>query len=542
MQDIQAPLPVQQGHSNWMDGVSYYPGNPLVVLRMAAASCFFKEPRYYPEVELEEAVRTVQADQSLEEQVPKELREFLVVPPALYANSAGQGLEHAIDRALDFDCEATLKIACALRNEDHIRVTPQVILVRAAYHRKVSGTGLVSKYAPSILQRADEPATQLAYLRHAFAGKPIPNALRKAWASFFRKQSEYSLAKYQLKDRAVKTCDVVNLARPAATPALDKLMRGQLKVSERTWESVISEEGSNAKSWEKVRDSFLLDPRGHMALLRNLRNLQKFNLVNDKVLFALKAGVKDGKQLPFRYYSAYRAMKSAKEFSATPVLLDTLEECLMLSLGNAPTFGGRVMSLCDNSGSAQDTLTSEMGTMKVSTIANLTGVLTGMLSEEGHLGVFGDTLKTFGVGKNASVFDQLDKAEELAQDIGQSTEHGIWLFLDKALRNKEYWDHVFIYSDMQAGHGGLYGTDASEYADFTWGQSHYIDVHKLVREYHAKVNPNAMFYMVQVAGYTDTLLPEHYERAVILGGWGPGLLHFAHAMGQLWERMEPAKG
>ena len=34
-------------HINWMGGTSYAITNPLVRLRMAAASCFFGEPMYY---------------------------------------------------------------------------------------------------------------------------------------------------------------------------------------------------------------------------------------------------------------------------------------------------------------------------------------------------------------------------------------------------------------------------------------------------------------------------------------------------------------
>ena len=45
------------------------------------------------------------------------------------------------------------------------------------------------------------------------------------------------------------------------------------------------------------------------------------------------------------------------------------------------------MALTDNSGSARGTATSSMGRMQVATIGNLTGVLTGMQSLEGYVGV-----------------------------------------------------------------------------------------------------------------------------------------------------------
>ena len=40
-------------------------------------------------------------------------------------------------------------------------------------------------------------------------------------------------------------------------------------------------------------------------------------------------------------------------------------------------------------------------------------------------------------------------------------------------------------------------------------------------------------FLVQVAGYQDTLVPEHYRRTYILGGWGPGILGYAAEMAKL---------
>ena len=83
---------------------------------------------------------------------------------------------------------------------------------------------------------------------------------------------------------------------------------------------------------------------------------------------------------------------------------------------------------------------------------------------------------------------------------------------------------------MQAGHGGLYGTNPSEYSKYKWSNSHYIDVAKLIKDYRKTVNPNVNVFLVQVAGYKDTLVPEFYEKTYILGGWGDGLLRFAKEM------------
>lgn len=528
--------PVAGAHLNFMGGESYDIKNPIARLRLAAASCFFGEPMYYHRDDDDK--RSVKAATlmpgRLDAASVKHLREVLdAVDPKEWRGLTPAGLmEKSIDEALDHDPEATLALAAELRQEAHIRTTPQVILVRAAHHPKVRGpkTGavapsLVHKYAPQIISRADEPAVGLAY-HQATYGKdaPIPNSLKKAWARALQGASAYSLAKYRMDNREAKLVDVMNLVHPKGE-AVSKLAKGELKNTGETWEAIVSGKGSNRAAWEEA-----LPKMGHMALLRNLRNLLKAGVPAEKYKDALVDGAEDGKQLPFRYYSAYRAIEN----DAPPSLLDAVEECLTKSLGNLPRFPGKTMALVDNSGSARGTTTSSMGSMQVATIGNLTGIVTGMVSDEGYVGVFGDDLKVQPIRKKDSVFTTLKKVEEFGERVGGGTENGIWMFWKKAIKDKEHWDNVFVYSDMQAGHGGLYGVNPSEYSEFAWGGSgNHIDVAKLVAKYRREVNPNVMVYLVQIAGYQDTIIPEFYNKTYILGGWGEGVLKFAAQMSGL---------
>jgi hypothetical protein len=518
--------PPATGHLNYMAGISYDVSSPITRLRLAASTCFFGEPMYYQPTDEKNArpARTVHPA-NLSETQREYLRKTLdaVDPQAWRGLSPAALLENTIDEALAFDAEATLAEAVRLRNEEFIRVTPQVILVRAANHAAVKGTGIVRRYARSIIRRADEPAVGLAYQMFRF-GKPIPNALKKAWRDALEHFDDYALAKYRLEDRSAKTVDVVNLVHPKSA-AVDKLAKGEAKTTGRTWEAIISKRGSNRTAWRKA-----MNVMGHMAMLRNIRNMLDAGIKGDEIVKRLIHHADAGKQLPFRYYSAYKAVQE----KAPPVVLDAIETCLTKSLGEQPRLSGRVMVLADNSGSAQGTTTSSMGTMQVSTIGNLTGILAGMRADEGYLGVFGDSLETMPVRKNASIFDQLKHAEFLAKNIGLGTENGIWVFLDRAIRNREHWDSIFVLSDMQAGHGGLYGTTPKSYREFAWGNDgKNIDVAKLVTAYRKRVNPKVKVFLVQIAGYKDTLVPEFYDRTYILGGWGEGLLRFAHAMSQL---------
>ncbi|MCB9759918.1 MAG: TROVE domain-containing protein [Alphaproteobacteria bacterium] len=521
--------PQAEPHLNWMGGPSFTLNDPLAQLRMAASSCFFGEPMYYHvDAKDNRPVRHVHRAQLTGPQRAHLRSTLTALDPADWRGLSPAALmERAIDKALDADPEATLAEAVRLRSEEHVRTTPQVILVRAARHPSVRGTGLIRRFAGGVIQRADEPAVGLAYHLATF-GRPVPNALKRAWRDALERFDDYQLAKYRLTARQVKTVDVVNLVHPRGG-TVDRLVRGELTLDGRTWESLVSAQGSSRAAWTEA-----LPRMGHMALLRNLRNLLKAGVPTDAYLDQLEGGVAKGRQLPFRYYSAWSAVHTARSLGDAGErqrVLATLERCLAASVGNLPWFGGRVMSLCDNSGSAQGTATSAMGTMKISTIANLTAILAAQRAEHGRVGVFGDQLSTFAVSRMDSVFRQLQQAEHIARDIGMGTENGIWLFWEKAIRERQHWDTVFVFSDMQAGHGGLFGLAPSSYRDFIWGGSgRHIDVPKLIQRYREQVNPDVDVFLVQVAGYQDTIVPEFYDRTYILGGWGPGLFRFAGAM------------
>jgi hypothetical protein len=517
-------------HLNWMGGQSFDINDPFMRLKVAASCCFFGEPAYYQKDEkdtrvskpIPHALTFTDIEYLRNTLDAKDIREWRGLSPK-------EMMESAIDAALKKDVETTLKIAIDLRNQDYIRVTPQVILVRAAKMSK--GTGFIRDYAEDIIKRLDEPAIGLAYQLQTY-GKPIPNSLKRAWRDAYERADAEYLAKYQLQNRTIKTRDVIRLVHPKSDD-VNTFMRGLVTNTDNTWEAITSREGSNNASWTKA-----LDVMNHMALLRNLGNLIKHSVDPSLYIDKLISGVKNGKQIPFRYLSAYKSVESF----APPKVLDGIESCMEVALENLPQFPGRTMSLCDNSGSATGTNVSIMGSMKVSSIANLSAVITGRVAEEGYIGVFGDRLSTMPIRKKSSIFDMVKEADKEGKTIGSGTENGIWLFWQNAIENREHWDNVFIYSDMQAGHGKLYGLNSTEYKEYWWPDSDVrydvygrrkplmIDVPKLISAYRSKVNKDVNVFLVQVAGYQDTIIPEFYNRTYIMGGWSTGLLNFAHKM------------
>lgn len=241
-------------HANHELGVSFDIECPLTRLRMVAASCFFGEPQFYVDGGMKSKSGKINNGiTGTQMSYLMDVLKGIVTPKETEGKTTVEVMEDAIDRALAVDAEATLRIAVALRNEDMIRTTPQVIMVRAANYKALKGTGLIRKYAKDIIKRADEPAVQMAYQLHRY-GKTIPNALKKAWRDHLEAANDYTLAKYRMESRTIKTIDVVRMSH-AHSDAIDKLVYDKLKNEQRTWESLISEKGSTKETWEEVIDT-----------------------------------------------------------------------------------------------------------------------------------------------------------------------------------------------------------------------------------------------------------------------------------------------
>ena len=533
-------LRLDETEKNFMDGDSYRL-NPLETMKMVTSSSIFGEPQYYRDGR--NAKRTISM------RVPAYVADELVVDCTKFVGkTTEQVMEQVIDESLSYDFGATLNWAVELRNRFYMRLNPQVIMVRAAIHegRKKfteENPGEFDRINQLVMGRADEPMTQMAYYLYNNDGKKnnIPSVLKRSWAKNLSSLSSYKVAKY--KNHEIGMINAVRLCH-ANSPVIDELMTtGTIKVEEedKTWENLRSE----GKSWKEIFDTI---PIPHMALLRNLRGI--FTEVADrdfcvKVLDKLKSGVLGGKQFPFRYWSALKAVEADNDVNHKPLIIDALEECMDIALANYPKLKGKTMCLSDNSGSAWGTCTSEYGTVTVAEIDNLSSVLTAACSDEGYVGKFGNLLKVYPVSKRNGVLSQSKEITRNGDDdVGGYTEGGIWKFFRDAIKNKEHWDNIFIYSDQQAGHGGLYGTgkDTAEYhnAGFSTGYN-MLNVFALVQEYRKKVNPKVNVFSIQTAGYTNAVLPENAYRTSILYGWTGKEAVYAQEIIRQWDDIEEKK-
>ena len=535
----ESKLQLDKVVTNFMGGDSYTI-NPVDTLKMITASSIFGEPSYY-------RGSNISGDSFLTRDIKNYngcyLMDMSIIPTEMYDMTTEEIMAKAIDDALDYDFEATIEWAKELRKEYYMRLNPQVIMARAAIHpkraefTKSKPEGYFRQAMRDCMTRADDALNGMAYYIWSNKGKSnMPSIMKRAYADHINGLSRYELHKYQNSGiglvNAVRICHAHN-------SDIDELMKnGKIEVTEdeQTWEVL----RSAGKKWDEIFHSVKM---GHMALLRNLRGfcseVTDTQLINE-YLDKLKSGVKYGKQFPFRYFSAYKAVNAAKDINHKQLVLDTLEECIDISCDNLPRLKGSTMVLSDNSGSAWGTFNSEYGTMTVAEIDNLSAVITASRSDEGYVGVFGDKLKVYPISKRNGILKQTEEiSAKHGYDVGGGTEGGIWKFFRNAINENEHWDNIFIYSDQQAGHNGLYGTreDKAEY-ERTFGSKGMINVFKLVLEYRKRVYRDVNVFSIQTAGYNNNVIPEYAYRTNLMYGWTGKEVLFADTVIKQWDNIQ----
>ena len=572
--------------SNFMSGTSYKL-NPLQSMQIVCTSMICGESQYYRPTN-----KAINA-----------FKQHLLFQEFYSATESTEDyFTKIVGDALAYDFEGCLAFITKLRNEYFMRLNSHFLITQAVHHP--TRVEFNSK-KPKVFRQAIEDACNIPtdwtsqYKLLKESGKPIPTIWKKAIANQLHKMTAYHAAKYvhgsktqgKTDEVLANLVDLVRITHPKPTAVLSELIKnGKVAVSEseQTWEKL----RSAGSTWVEINNTIRLP---HMALLRNLSNiLTEYSTLDaadaiakiNELVSRLIAGVKGGKQFPFRYYSAYKTLTSTKigkpstrgskkrpradsdedieqpsdDINATQpisdeqkdlyntlkaLVLEGLNNCLLESLETIPELPGRVDCLTDNSGSARGAFVSEYGSVNVYEISNLSAILTAFRSTEGgSVWIFGDILKEYKVDRTKSILEQLNTVNDIGNTVGGGTETGVWLFWEQVIRNKMNLDHVFIYSDMQAGTGKLYADNdhsnkLQEYgANLNTHGAAYIDILALVAKYRKEVYSKVNIFSVQVAGYDNTILPDILYRGAIMSGWTGKEAKLAYEMSQLWDTIE----
>lgn len=384
------------------------------------------------------------------------------------------------------DPEWVSQFAYWLRSEANLRSVSLVVALEGAKalldFKMPGGKQLVA----SVLQRADEPGEALAYW-HSTYGRKVPQPVKRGIANAAKRlYSERSLFKYDTPSHSIRFADVIQLTHPEPTTprqsalfkfALDRRYNPKAEVpavlsvataraevkslsgaelrrladtgelaeyirkSGMTWEALSSviDGGMDAKAWEAVIPSM-----GYMALLRNLRNfiqagVSKTTLKSVADRIADTEEIAKSKQLPFRFLSAYNAVKNSTIF------MHPLEEALEASLANVPALKGNTLILVDRSGSMFWAM-SDKSEMTNADAAALFGSALALRAEKATLVQYGTSSNEISFNKGDSVLPMIRKFGDLGGTNTAAT-----------LRHwyKRGYDRVIVLTDEQAH--GWYG-------------------------------------------------------------------------------------
>lgn len=466
----------------------------------------------------------------------------LVGEPKFY-DKTGEGdkeIMNLIEKVSKIDGEFPLQLAAYCRNEMYLRSLPLLLLVDSCKY--VESKKYVKDYAPAIIKRADELSETIACYkwRNGDIGDAqkkgmLCNPLKRGMGEAVHNFKEYHFAKYD-RDGPVKLRDVFRIVHPKPTTeaesALYKKIVDRTLTPPETWEVVISTKGSTKENWESI-----LPKMPFMARLRNLRNfLDKEVDITPVILETLTnpEAVRKSKQFPYRFLSAYKEIENHQS-PQTGKLLSALSVAIELSVMNIPEMPGVTFVTCDNSGSMSQNV-SEKSKMSLREVADLFGAMLNARFGNTITSVFGDTHAIVPLDKKNSIITNAQKMERT--NVGCST--NAYLSIKWLLDNKKKVDRIVMFSDCQCYNA----FDAERVRTYSTYGSYRDDLSLTyaLKEYKKRVNPNVVFYSIDLAGYGTSQFPQDEPNVVLLAGWSDKVLNFIPAYEEKTTVIEKIRG
>ena len=405
------------------------------------------------------------------------------------------------------------KLACYARNVANMRSVSHVLTCIIA-HEAHEYTRVVIR---NIIVRPDDITEIMACYKQMY-GKPFPNALKREIAEQIQRFDEYALAKYNSRGMSMKLRDVLRITHPTPkdekTEALFRKVLDDTLETPYTWETELSEKGNTKEVWDELIASGKV---GYMALLRNLRNIVKCGADIAPVLKVLSdpERVKKSRQLPFRFFSAYRMLE--QENLMTPEIHRALENALTVSVENLDTVPGRTLIAVDVSGSMGSCI-SRKSTVMCSEIAGLLGAMSSRICEDAAVCYFdcpgGWSCLRGDKGYIVEHYGKYDSILEICRKhifSGGGTQMDLPMKFaleeDKSASIKPF-DRVIYFSDNVC--------NSSSYGIKT--------VQSMVDKYRKKYNPDFWVHGVDLQGYgTQQFCGKNFN---LIAGWSDKVLEF----------------
>ena len=276
------------------------------------------------------------------------------------------------------------------------------------------------------------------------------------------------------------------------------------------WETELSANGNNKETWEKL---IAENKIGYMAMLRNLRNILNAQPDNiDKVYEKLadKEQVLKSKQLPFRFFSAYREVQGLP--NCTSKVLDVIETAIGYSVENLPKLNGKTVIAIDTSGSMSSPISTK-STVRCEDIARLLAVLASKICNEYIVFSFDTALRKVTFSTKGGIIDTAlcilvqgggtDLTLPLAEMIGSKIKADRLIMLSDNEINSR-WDRPCY----RWGYGTNNASTCQSFAD----------------KYRNEINKDLWVHAIDLQGYgTQQFIG---GKTNIIAGWSERVLEF----------------
>lgn len=364
-----------------------------------------------------------------------------------------------IQKLMETDAEFVRNLGLFARKEFNLRSISH--LIAGELSTSEAGKSLTKGYIASVCVRPDD-MLEIMSLHRSMNDNKVSNSVKKGLSSAIHKFDQYQLSKYKGKKKAIKLKDVINVSHPKprneVEAALYKSILEDTITVPYTWETTISAiKKTDTEAVKNAWESLVLSKNDKgmyvlpiMALLRNLNNIVKAG-VSERAITVIVSRLTDektivnSKQLPFRFYSAYKILKNAFGYydttDAAQKVLFALETAIQLSVKNMQDFEGSTCIIVDESGSMDGAL-SDKSSLSYKELANLFAAICVAKGEQVTCIPFGQTAKKMYLSPNDSIFTNMEKLR--ASNVGYAT------YLNEAFKLiKEKYDRIIVFSDMQ---------------------------------------------------------------------------------------------
>ena len=419
------------------------------------------------------------------------------------------------------DAAFVAKLAVYVRREMYLRSIPLFLVVELA--RMHNGDNLVSRTIEKVIMRADDIMELLMCYqwRNPKEGvkklNKLSHQVRLGLQSAFNKFDEYQFAKYNRGGLEVKLRDALFIVHPKAKDEaqqkiFDKIANDTL-ATPYTWETELSALGTQSFEDDGARraafrakwtELIVSGKLGYMALLRNLRNILEadvdaeiINNVADRLCDPHE--VMRAKQFPFRYFSAYRELKTLSSVNA-PTIMDAIDDAVAHSAANISGFSNdtKVFIACDMSGSMERPI-SFKSKIQYYEVGNMLAMLLQSRCQKVITGIFANEWKVVNY-PHKSILGNTDALSARIGEVGHATYGGKpleWLINERVVVDK-----VMFFTDCQ-----FWGvSDFGKYFLGLWNE-------------YKKIAPNARLYLFDLVGYGHSPIEIPRNDVVLVAGW-----------------------